>query len=92
MLNNKENMTLDYITQYIDKKIYKNSDYIIVTFYELRIKENLSLDETDTFVHYSTLRLKNLGYTIYYTGENYIQDGKTKTVRSNILYIAIKMK
>jgi len=90
--NNKENMTLNYITQFIDKKINKNSDYITVTFYELRIKENLSLDETDTFVHYSTLRLKNLGYTIYYTGENYIQDGKTKTVRSNILYVAIKRK
>jgi len=85
-------MTLNYITQFIDKKINKNSDYITVTFYELRIKENLSLDETDTFVHYSTLRLKNLGYTIYYTGENYIQDGKTKTVRSNILYVAIKRK
>jgi len=83
-------MTLNYITQFIDKKINKNSDYITVTFYELRIKENLSLEETDTFVHYSTLRLKNLGYTIYHTGENYIQDGKTKTVRSNILYIAIK--
>ena len=92
MQNNKENMTLNYITQFIDKKINKNSDYITVTFYELRIKENLSLDETDTFVHYSTLRLKNLGYTIYYTGENYIQDGKTKTVRSNILYVAIKRK
>lgn len=90
MLNGKENMTLNYITQFIDKKIYKNSDYITVTFYELRIKENLSLEETDTFVHYSTLRLKNLGYTVYYTGENYIQDGKTKTVRSNVLYIALK--
>jgi len=88
--NNKENMTLNYITEFIDKKINRNSDYITVTFYELRIKENLSLDETDTFVHYSALRLKNLGYTIYYTGENYIQDGKTKTVRSNVLYVALK--
>jgi len=41
-------MTLNYITQFIDKKINKNSDYITVTFYELRIKENLSLEETDT--------------------------------------------
>lgn len=90
MQNNKENMTLNYITEFIDKKINRNSDYITVTFYELRIKENLSLDETDTFVHYSALRLKNLGYTIYYTGENYIQDGKTKTVRSNVLYVALK--
>ena len=42
-------MTLEYITEYIDKKIYKNDRLITVTFYELRIKEDLSILLTEGF-------------------------------------------
>ena len=83
-------MTLEYITEYIDKKIYKNDKIITVTFYELRIKEDLSKEDTYIFLNMSAQRLVNLGYKIYSTGERYIFDGKEKLVRSNVLFVAIK--
>ena len=83
-------MTLEYITEYIDKKIYKNDKFITVTFYELRIKEDLSKEDTFLFLQMSKQRLTNLGYTIYETGQRFMLDGKVRVVRSNVLYVAIK--
>ncbi|MBR3249682.1 MAG: hypothetical protein IKF97_07360 [Clostridia bacterium] len=83
-------MTLEYITNYIDKKIYKNEKLVTVTFYELRIKEDLSKEDTLIFLKMSKQRLVNLGYTIYETGERYTFDGKEKLVRSNVFYVAVK--
>lgn len=83
-------MTLEYITEYIDKKIYKNDKFITVTFYELRIKEDLSKEDTFIFLQMSKQRLVNLGYKIYETGQRYEFEGKEKVVRSNVLFIAIK--
>lgn len=83
-------MNLKYITDYIDKKIYKNDRIITVTFYELRIKEDLSKEDTFIFLQMSKQRLTNLGYKIYETGQKYEFEGKEKTVRSNVLYVAIK--
>ena len=85
-------MTLEYITEYIDKKIYKNDQIVIFTFYELRVKENLSEEETAVFLHFCKQRLINLGYKIYETGEHFILEEKERVVRSNILIIAIKDK
>ena len=83
-------MTLEYITEYIDKKIYKNDKIITVTFYELRVKEDLSKEDTFIFLQMSKQRLINLGYRIYQTGERYTFEGKEKLVRSNVLYVAVK--
>ena len=83
-------MTLEYITNYIDKKIYKNEKLITVTFYELRLKEDLSKEDTAVFLKMSKQRLVNLGYNIYETGERFVLDGKEKLVRSNVFYVAVK--
>lgn len=83
-------MTLEYITEYIDKKIYKNENMVTVTFYELRVKEDLNKEETFIFLQMSKQRLVNLGYKIYETGQKYNFEGKEKTVRSNVFYVAIK--
>lgn len=83
-------MTLEYITKYIDNKIYLNEEIITVTFYELRIKENLSREDTALFLNMSKQRLNNLGYTIYDTGQKYNYNGKEHIVDSNNFYVAIK--
>ncbi len=85
-------MTLEYITDYIDKKIYKNENMVTVTFYELRVREDLNKEDTFIFLQMSKQRLVNLGYKIYETGQKYIFDGKEKTVRSNVFYVAIKSR
>ena len=82
-------MNLEYITNYIDKKLSKNEKLITITFYELRLKEDLSKEDTEIFLRMSKQRLTNLGYRIYETGERYVLDGKEKVVRSNVFYVGI---
>lgn len=83
-------MTLEYITEYMDKKIYKNESIVTVTFYELRVKEDLSKEDTFIFLQMSKQRLINLGYRIYETGQRYVFEGREKIVRSNVFYVAVK--
>ena len=35
-------MNLEYITDYMNRKLSQNENFISLTFYELRMKENLS--------------------------------------------------
>lgn len=43
-------MDLMFVNDYLDKKIVENEDYIRYTFYELRVKNNLSEQEVDKFL------------------------------------------
>ena len=38
-------MTTKFVTEYIDKKINENENFIRYTFYELRVKNNLSEED-----------------------------------------------
>ena len=49
-----------FITEYLDNKIKQNEDMLIITFYELRIKYDLSEDETQEFLSLSKIRLENM--------------------------------
>ena len=43
-------MTTEFVTNYIDKKLNENDNFIRYTFYELRVKNNLSEEEVDEFL------------------------------------------
>lgn len=60
-------MTLEDIRESTDKKIFENEKFIKYTFYELRVKENLSEEEMYYFISLASTRLKNLGYSVYRT-------------------------
>ena len=81
---------LEYITNYINKKIEQNEDIIIIKYYELKIKEGLSEVEIKYFLDKSKQRLINLGYKIYEEGETYQINGKSYLIENNIYYVAIK--
>lgn len=85
-------MTLEDIRNSTDKKIIENDKFIKYTFYELRVKENLSEEEMYYFISLVSTRLKNLGYLIYRTGQRYFYDYKEQYVKDNELLIAIKPK
>ena len=46
-------MTKQFVTDYIDKKINENENFIRYTFYELKVKNNLSDEELDEFLRLS---------------------------------------
>lgn len=78
------------ITEYLDNKIEQNDKKLIFTFYELRVKMNLTEPTIEKFLHLSETRLNNLGYQTYRMGEIYEYNGEKQKVKENELLIAIK--
>ena len=73
-------------------KINKNEDFIRYSFYELRVKYNLTEYETEKFLELLRNRLFYLEYKTYMLGDRYYYDDKEKVVEDNELLIAIKVK
>lgn len=84
-------MTMQYVSNYIDKKIYQDSNFIKFTYYELRVKENLSEKDTEILISLAKQRLINKKYLVYTEGESYTKDGKKLIVQTNELLVAIKL-
>ncbi len=85
-------MSLQQIDLYLENKLKQNENYIIFTFYELRIKLNLSSEETLNFLHLVSTKLENNNYKIYRTGQKYSYEGQKYEVEQNQLLIAIKQR
>lgn len=83
-------MAIQEITEYLDKKINKDENILKITFYEARIKLNLSEDETQEFLKLCKTRLENLGYQVFFTGARYMYQGINRVVETNELMVAIK--
>lgn len=83
-------MKEDYVNKYIKEKIIKQDDFLKFSFYELRVKENLSNDETDDFLEMAKWKLEDLGYDVYFSGAKYTYKNNRYTVGDNELLIAIK--
>ena len=51
-------MTEDIVTKYLEGKIKKNENYIVITFFELRVKSNFSEEETKKFLEIAKTKLE----------------------------------
>jgi len=78
-------MDLQEIDAYIENKISKDEECIIFSFYELRVKLNLSSNETMTFIQLASIKLENSNYKIYRTGQEYHYNGKKKVEDNQLL-------
>lgn len=83
-------MTTQFVTEYLDNKIEKNKNYIKCTFYELRVKRNLSEEQVDELLKLAKTRLENMNYQVYFTGAKFQYNGKEQQVQSQDYMIAIK--
>lgn len=54
----------------IDKE-KENHNYIRYTFYELRVKYNLSEEDANRFLFLIRIKLENEGYNVYFTGAKF---------------------
>ncbi len=84
-------MTLGFIDDYINKKLDENEEILIFTFYELRVKSNLSEYDVNRFLELAKIRLENLYYKTYFTGAEFIYKNVTRIVNDNELMVAIKI-
>lgn len=83
---------LEFIDKYINSKINANEEFIKYTFYELRIKSDLTEEETREFLELTKIKLENLQYQVYFTKDEYQYKGERKIVQDNELMVAIKEK
>lgn len=83
-------MNIQFIANVIDEKLEEDDSYVVFTFYELRVKYNLTEEEISRFLELSKNRFENSGYKVYFTGEHYTHNNITKTVQDNELMVAVK--
>ena len=83
-------MNLDEITEFVDNKIDKDSSKIVIGFYELKVKRNLTDADVLNALYLISTRLMNLEYKVYKTKEKYMYQEKEYEVQSNELLVAIK--
>ena len=83
-------MNIEFVVNYISNKLKENKNYIRYTFYELRVKNNLSEEEVDEFLKVNKSYLEDKAYNVYFTGAKFVYENANRTVQDNELMIAIK--
>ena len=78
-----------FVEKYINDKIVKGENLVTVSFFELRIKNNLSDEDTQEFLKLAKAHLERASYKVYLSGEYTYKDVK-RTVQSNELLVAVK--
>jgi len=85
-------MGIQQIDEYLENKISRNSEYIVFTYYELRVQLNLSSEETYNFIHLVSTKLENNDYSVYRTGQDYYYNGNKKVEDNQLLVATINKK
>ncbi len=80
----------EFVTEITNKKIFECENYLKITFYELRVKYNLTEEQVSEFLNLAKIRLENLNYRVYFTNEEYIYENSSQKVKDNELLVAIK--
>ncbi len=83
-------MITKFVTDYIDKKLKENDEFIRYSFYELKIKNNLSEKEIEEFLRINKDYFENKKYRVYFTGEKFKYHDVERIVEPNELMVAIK--
>ena len=72
------------------EKENENEDYIRYSYYELKVKDNLSEEEIDEVLRISRDYFENKGYKVYFTNAEFEYQNARKKVESNEYMIAFK--
>lgn len=74
----------------LDAKMSIDEYVIRYSFYEIRIKYNLTEEETSVFLELLSNKLYYMGYKVYHTSDTYVLNNETKIVNKNELLVAIR--
>ena len=85
-------MTVDFVNRYLERKIEENEECIICSYFDLRGRNDVADNEMGLFRYYATNKLTNMGYKVFYQGQQYMYKGAAYIVKENIELVAIKEK
>lgn len=90
----EEREIIALIEKTLDEKMQRNDDFIIYTYYEVNVKykEISKKEDIKKFLNLLKIKLKNLNYDIYITGDKFEYKGERYTLEKNYELIAIKRK
>lgn len=74
----------------IESKEKDNKNYIRYSYYELKVKNNLSEKEIDEVLKISRAYLENKGYKVYFTNAEFEYQNAKRKVEINEYMIAFK--
>lgn len=83
-------MTDKFIFTFIESKQKENPEFIRYSYYELKIKYNLTNEEIDQILKVSRDYFENQNYKVYFTNARYEYNGASQNVQPNELLIAFK--
>jgi len=83
-------MDLNFVDYYINKKLEEDEKYIICSFYELRVKYDLTEEFINEHLPIIKNKLRNMKYNLFFRGDLYLYHGTTKKVKENQHFVAIK--
>ena len=81
--NMSDQSIINLIEITLEEKINENDEFIKYTFYELRVKYNLSEHDTDRFLELIRMKLQNENYKVYFTGAKFVYENANRTVQDN---------
>lgn len=79
-----------FIINLIESKEKENENYIRYSYYELKIKNNLSENEIDNVLRISRDYFENKGYKVYFTNAEFEYQNDRRKVETNEYMIALK--
>lgn len=79
-----------FIINLIESKEKENENYIRYSYYELKIKNNLSENEIDNVLRISRDYFENKGYKVYFTNAEFEYQNAKRKVETNEYMIALK--
>lgn len=85
-----DKVIINLIETTLTEKICLDINYIRYTFYELKVKYNLSEEELERFKFLIRTKLENENYKVFFTDEKFIYKNANRTVQPNEIIIAIK--
>ena len=83
-------LDIKFVDDYINKKLEENDEFIRYTFYELRVKNNLSEEDMEEFLKFNRIYFERKGYRIYVTDDKFMYNNAKMTVQPNEMMIIIK--
>ena len=83
-------MTIDELDKYINNKIDKEGKFLIFTYYEIRVKMNLTKEEAMVVIDLIKRKLTNNNYSVLFPGDIYYKNSQQVRVKENDLLVAIK--
>ncbi len=81
---------INLIETTLTEKICQDINYIRYTFYELKVKYNLSEDDLYRFLKLIKIKLENENYKVYFTDSKFTYKNANRTVQPNEILMAIK--